>query len=120
MRGIICCLLLLAGCGTGNECKPLPRVSYDFVLVNTGPESFFCWTQDHILDMTTDETLAASFADTCHITLTRACDSTSALQVVCTGVNLSCVFDADGLGSCVNDLEAIVCKYDAWLDPLPK
>lgn len=113
MRLLVALLALLGACGRP-DCVLLPRAPYEFVLVNRDPESFFCWTQDHPLDLTDDASLAASFAEGCQVTVDRQCGAAT-MKVLCPGVNLSCYFDG-AVGECANDLDVITCHYDAWLD----
>jgi hypothetical protein len=112
-------LILMAFLGACAEpCEILPRQNYRLVLVNQDPESFFCFTQAPEIDFTDDITLADSFTQGCTAVVTRSCGATD-LTVDCkvNEVKLSCKFTGY-IGSCVNDLTALTCHYDAWLDQI--
>lgn len=119
MRFLLALLLLLVACGEpcGEPCDRLVRQPYHLALINRDPESFFCFTQAPLIDFTTDETLAASFAEGCEVVVDRLCGETY-LLVGCSAaeVALTCHF-TEQMGTCTNDLTALVCHYDAWLDP---
>jgi hypothetical protein len=116
MKALLLFLTILMGCS--EPCDLLPRQDYSLVLTNKDPESFFCWTQTVDFNLTSDMTLAADFADDCHVTVARGCGVTE-LDVLCEPieVNLTCQFTGT-TGDCINDLTALQCHYGARLDPL--
>lgn len=115
MRYLLAFLPFLIACDN-NNCEMLPRVAYDWVLVNQEEDSFYCWSQTIKLDLTTDESFANVFTDSCHVTLARSCDASTTLEIKCIGVDLTCQYEGS-TGTCVNKVDNAVCHYVSKLLP---